>query len=162
MGHSAAVQRSVTSPATRTTPPSTQPLTTRKTMLNRPSPVAILCPSGSIKDEELMSIYIATLKEDGGVYREALDAYQEMKDVPMDDDDEKDPEDEDQKPQGIVNRRAPLNPLASPRLGKYRKKQVQQKSPKVQDPALKNTPLIGRLVMTITSTAVLLFVFMQS
>lgn len=64
----------------------------------------------------------------------------------------------DQK-EGLVGRRAPLNPFAAKALGKYRRGGGRKK---VNDPAKDKNPLRGRLVMLIGSTAALIFVFLQS
>ncbi|CDU18770.1 uncharacterized protein PY17X_1107600 [Plasmodium yoelii] len=61
-------------------------------------------------------------------------------------------------PSGAVGRRAPLNPFSSPILGKYRRKNVNAKK-KVKDPRLNNNPLVGRLVVCISTTAILFWVF---
>ncbi|ANQ08577.1 Rhomboid-like protein [Plasmodium coatneyi] len=61
-------------------------------------------------------------------------------------------------PSGAVERRAPLNPFASPILGKYRRKKKNAKV-KVKDPRLNNNPLVGRLIVCISSTAILFWVF---
>ncbi|VWU50872.1 rhomboid protease ROM4 [Hepatocystis sp. ex Piliocolobus tephrosceles] len=61
-------------------------------------------------------------------------------------------------PEGIVGRRAPLNPLASPILGKYRRKNKNTKV-KIKDPRLNNNPLVGRLIVCISTTALLFWVF---
>ncbi|SPJ08915.1 rhomboid protease ROM4 [Plasmodium sp. DRC-Itaito] len=61
-------------------------------------------------------------------------------------------------PSGAVGRRAPLNPFSSPILGKYRRKNKNAKV-KVKDPRLNNNPLIGRLTVCISTTAILFWVF---
>lgn len=61
-------------------------------------------------------------------------------------------------PEGVVGRRAPLNPFASPRLGKYRKGGGKKK---VKDPKLNNNPLSGRLVVTYTTSAIIIWMFLQ-
>ncbi|SCN60885.1 rhomboid protease ROM4, putative [Plasmodium chabaudi chabaudi] len=61
-------------------------------------------------------------------------------------------------PSGAVGRRAPLNPFSSPMLGKYRRKNANAKK-KVKDPRLNNNPLVGRLVVCISTTAILFWVF---
>ncbi|EUD68193.1 hypothetical protein C922_01211 [Plasmodium inui San Antonio 1] len=61
-------------------------------------------------------------------------------------------------PSGAVGRRAPLNPFSSPILGKYRRKNRNAKM-KVKDPRLNNNPLVGRLIVCISSTAILFWVF---
>ncbi|SCO67828.1 rhomboid protease ROM4, putative [Plasmodium vivax] len=61
-------------------------------------------------------------------------------------------------PSGAVGRRAPLNPFSSPMLGKYRRKNRNAKM-KVKDPRLNNNPLVGRLIVCISSTAILFWVF---
>ncbi|GAW81486.1 rhomboid protease ROM4 [Plasmodium gonderi] len=61
-------------------------------------------------------------------------------------------------PSGAVGRRAPLNPFSSPILGKYRRKNKNAKV-KVKDPRLNNNPLIGRLVVCISTTSILFWVF---
>ncbi|KOB85089.1 hypothetical protein PFDG_00450 [Plasmodium falciparum Dd2] len=61
-------------------------------------------------------------------------------------------------PSGAVGRRAPLNPFSSPILGKYRRKNKNAKA-KVKDPRLNNNPLIGRLTVCISTTAILFWVF---
>ncbi|GAB66997.1 rhomboid protease [Plasmodium cynomolgi strain B] len=61
-------------------------------------------------------------------------------------------------PSGAVGRRAPLNPFSSPILGKYRRKNKNAKI-KVKDPRLNNNPLVGRLVVCISSTAILFWIF---
>ena len=107
----------------------------------------------------LFDVYFELLKQDAGVEQQAYDAFTEskslqdigstlLKRVSM-------------AEKGKVNRRAPLNPLASPRMGRFRKK-GEHKQKKLQDPALKNNPLRGRLVMLLTSSAVLFFIFLQS
>lgn len=119
-------------------------------------------PGGLQKDLSavLMNIYTELLDEDPQVKAEALKAFHEIKSLPPSEKDEKasDPGETG----GMVNRRAPLNPLASPRLGKFRQRKKVQKGKKVFDPALKNNPLRGRLVMLLTSSAVLFFIFWQS
>ncbi|KAI4839750.1 rhomboid protease ROM4 [Plasmodium brasilianum] len=61
-------------------------------------------------------------------------------------------------PAGAVGRRAPLNPFSSPMLGKYRRKNKNGKV-KVKDPRLNNNPLVGRLIVCISTTAILFWVF---
>ncbi|SBS84633.1 rhomboid protease [Plasmodium ovale curtisi] len=61
-------------------------------------------------------------------------------------------------PAGAVGRRAPLNPFSSPMLGKYRRKNKNAKV-KVKDPRLNNNPLVGRLIVCISTTAILFWVF---
>ncbi|PFH34469.1 rhomboid protease ROM4 [Besnoitia besnoiti] len=62
-------------------------------------------------------------------------------------------------PDGVVGRRAPANPLNSPMLAWIRggKKKAR---PKVRDPKLKNNPLRGRVVVCISTTALLFWIFM--
>lgn len=109
--------------------------------------------------EVLWTVYTEFLEEDPGVEQSALHAYKES--LAYDHVDHKLLRKLPTPFEGTVNRRAPLNPLASPRMGKFRKKGA-QKQKKRFDPALKNNPLRGRLVMLLTSSAVLLFVFLQS
>ncbi|CRH00600.1 rhomboid protease ROM4, putative [Plasmodium relictum] len=61
-------------------------------------------------------------------------------------------------PPGAVGRRSPLNPFSSPMLGKYRRKNKNAKV-KVKDPRLNNNPLTGRLIVCISTTAILFWVF---
>lgn len=63
-------------------------------------------------------------------------------------------------PPGAVGRRAPPNPFSSPILGKYRRKNKNAKA-KVADPRLNNNPLTGRLIVCISTTAILIWVFMS-
>ncbi|CRG97845.1 rhomboid protease ROM4, putative [Plasmodium gallinaceum] len=62
-------------------------------------------------------------------------------------------------PPGAVGRRSPLNPFSSPMLGKYRRKNKNAKV-KVKDPRLNNNPLTGRLIVCISTTAILCWVFL--
>lgn len=117
-------------------------------------PITDSVPSDPLSDKSVMGIYSEILLEDKGAQREAINAYHEMKDVPC--------HDEDRSFQnelcipGRVDRREPLSPL----LRKRRKSVKDQR--KNADPALKNNPLRGRLVMMLTSSAVLTFVFLQA
>lgn len=61
-------------------------------------------------------------------------------------------------PSGAVGRRAPLNPFSSPMLGKFRRKKKNGKV-KVKDPRLNNNPLTGRLLVCISTTAILFWMF---
>lgn len=114
-------------------------------------------PYDTYSEDALVAIYTEMAKEDAGVASEAVKANWQVQGLPYDEIDN--PLAAEEGP-GMVNRRAPLNPLTSPRLGIYRKGKFPKA--KMQDPALKNTPLRGRLVMTLTSSAVLLFVFLQA
>lgn len=116
-------------------------------------------PSQGDASRVLWDVYTQLLREDPFVKKEAVEAYHESKAYKDSDKEDKSSDDDGG---GMVNRRAPLNPLASPRLGKFRQKKKTQKGKKVFDPALKNNPLRGRLVMLLTSSAVLLFIFWQS
>nr|CEL67996.1 TPA: Rhomboid-6, isoform A, related [Neospora caninum Liverpool] len=62
-------------------------------------------------------------------------------------------------PDGMVGRRAPANPFNSPMFAKLRGKKKKVR-PKVRDPKLKNNPLRGRLVVCISTTALLCWIFM--
>lgn len=62
-------------------------------------------------------------------------------------------------PSGYVGRRAPANPLNSPMLARLRGGKKKNRA-KVKDPKLNNNPLRGRLVVCISTTALLFWIFM--
>lgn len=62
-------------------------------------------------------------------------------------------------PSGEVGRRAPANPLHSPMLEKLGLNKGRKRRRKVKDPKLMNNPLRGRLVVCISTTALLLWLF---
>eukprot|EP01057_Protomagalhaensia_wolfi_P005711 Protomagalhaensia_wolfi_Nauph_80__5710@NODE_680_length_2130_cov_39_365854_g507_i0_p1_GENE_NODE_680_length_2130_cov_39_365854_g507_i0NODE_680_length_2130_cov_39_365854_g507_i0_p1_ORF_typecomplete_len507_score73_22Rhomboid/PF01694_22/2_6e28Tmemb_9/PF05434_11/0_052Tmemb_9/PF05434_11/2_1e03_NODE_680_length_2130_cov_39_365854_g507_i04541974 len=114
-----------------------------------------------LPEDELMQEYQELLGEDPGVEQEALQAAKEMQATPFDDLDSKPIEKARriQQVQGKVGRRAPPNPFHSPKLGKFR---AGARSSKVADPALRNNPLRGRLMVNISVNASLFFVFCQA
>lgn len=116
-----------------------------------------------LPEDEIMKVFNDLLIEDPGVASEARHAAREMRDLPFDELDLK-PVDLAQRRAtvtGKVGRRAPANPFHSPRLGKWRQGPKTDPS-KVDDPALRNNPLRGRLIVNIAVNAALLFVFFQS
>nr|AEN69415.1 rhomboid-like protease 4 [Eimeria tenella] len=62
-------------------------------------------------------------------------------------------------PSGEVGRRAPVNPLHSPFFAKLGINKNRKRKRKVKDPKLLNNPLRGRLVVCISTTALLLWLF---
>ncbi|PHJ21744.1 rhomboid protease rom4 [Cystoisospora suis] len=62
-------------------------------------------------------------------------------------------------PDGFVGRRAPANPLNSPMVARLRGGKKKNRA-KVKDPKLNNNPLRGRLVVCISTTALLFWIFM--
>lgn len=111
------------------------------------------CPA-----EILTSAYEAVLAEDDGAYMEAREAYKEELERSR-----KRKEMRDLAAKGLVNRRAPLNPFASHKLGKYRVQTPGTKDgQKVDDPALRNNPIYGKLLMCLSSNAILMFIFFQA
>lgn len=62
-------------------------------------------------------------------------------------------------PDGAVGRRAPANPLNSPLVAKLVGGK-RKRHPKVKDPKLVNNPLRGRLLVCISTTALLFWIFM--
>ncbi|KFH16851.1 rhomboid protease ROM4 [Toxoplasma gondii MAS] len=62
-------------------------------------------------------------------------------------------------PDGVVGRRAPANPFNSSMYAKLRGKKKKHR-PKVRDPKLNNNPLRGRLVVCISTTALLCWIYM--
>eukprot|EP01071_Lankesteria_metandrocarpae_P009556 Lankesteria_metandrocarpae@DN5216_c0_g3_i2.p1 len=112
-----------------------------------------------ILDEHLKAEYDCLMTEEDGIRLEALKADREMRDTPTDALDRPPRANIAAEPGGLVQRRAPLNPLASPMMGKWRFGHGQTK---VSDPALQDNPLRGRLIVTMCSSCVLLWVFWQS
>ncbi|KAL8436316.1 hypothetical protein ACSSS7_001867 [Eimeria intestinalis] len=62
-------------------------------------------------------------------------------------------------PSGEVQRRAPVNPLHSPLLAKIGIGKNRKRRQKVKDPKLLNNPLRGRLVVCISTSALLIWLF---
>ncbi|KAL8269837.1 hypothetical protein Esti_006251 [Eimeria stiedai] len=62
-------------------------------------------------------------------------------------------------PSGEVQRRAPVNPLHSPLLAKIGIGKHRKRRQKVKDPKLLNNPLRGRLVVCISTSALLIWLF---
>eukprot|EP01054_Gregarina_sp_Poly1_P011246 Gregarina_sp_Poly_1__11245@NODE_929_length_5674_cov_208_795256_g660_i0_p1_GENE_NODE_929_length_5674_cov_208_795256_g660_i0NODE_929_length_5674_cov_208_795256_g660_i0_p1_ORF_typecomplete_len520_score34_15Rhomboid/PF01694_22/1_2e04Rhomboid/PF01694_22/7_9e29PIGP/PF08510_12/2_5e03PIGP/PF08510_12/0_044DUF1751/PF08551_10/0_037DUF1751/PF08551_10/4_1e03DUF1751/PF08551_10/1_1e04Tmemb_9/PF05434_11/1_8e04Tmemb_9/PF05434_11/0_38_NODE_929_length_5674_cov_208_795256_g660_i027484307 len=114
-----------------------------------------------LPEDELMQEYQDLLAEDPGIEQEALQAAKEMRLTPFDDLDSKPIEKarRTQQVAGKVGRRAPANPFHSPKLGKFR---AGTGTTKVEDPALQNNPLRGRLIVNIAVNSALLLVFCQA
>lgn len=92
-------------------------------------------------DAMISEVYSNLVEEDPRYRKRALEAYDESLNMP----------EEEVEDVGLVNRRAPPNIFA-------RKKSHDL----VKDPALKNNPLRGRLIAMLTTSSVLLFVFLQA
>eukprot|EP01053_Blabericola_migrator_P001225 Blabericola_migrator_1__1224@NODE_1313_length_4837_cov_257_204193_g883_i0_p1_GENE_NODE_1313_length_4837_cov_257_204193_g883_i0NODE_1313_length_4837_cov_257_204193_g883_i0_p1_ORF_typecomplete_len518_score47_44Rhomboid/PF01694_22/1_2e04Rhomboid/PF01694_22/1e27_NODE_1313_length_4837_cov_257_204193_g883_i029984551 len=114
-----------------------------------------------LPEDELWQEYQDLLAEDPGIEQEALQAAKEMQATPFDDLDTRPLEKARRVQQvaGKVGRRAPGNPFHSPKLGKYR---TGGGNSKVEDPAMRNNPLRGRLIVNIAVNSALLLVFCQA
>eukprot|EP01055_Gregarina_sp_Pseudo9_P005877 Gregarina_sp_Pseudo_9__5876@NODE_91_length_4350_cov_75_387845_g83_i0_p1_GENE_NODE_91_length_4350_cov_75_387845_g83_i0NODE_91_length_4350_cov_75_387845_g83_i0_p1_ORF_typecomplete_len518_score49_09Rhomboid/PF01694_22/1_4e04Rhomboid/PF01694_22/7_6e29DUF1751/PF08551_10/0_08DUF1751/PF08551_10/2_8e03_NODE_91_length_4350_cov_75_387845_g83_i010972650 len=133
-----------------------------------PGPIDVFDPSAPnymgvvlLPEDELFQEYQEFLAEDPGIEQEALAAAKEMRATPFDELDSRPIEKarRTQQVAGKVGRRAPANPFHSPKLGKFR---AGGRSAKVEDPALQNNPLRGRLIVNIAVNSALLLVFCQA
>eukprot|EP01071_Lankesteria_metandrocarpae_P002602 Lankesteria_metandrocarpae@DN2436_c0_g1_i1.p1 len=116
--------------------------------------MSVDCPTGVVNFEALLvECYEEMVEEDPETRTEALAAYDEMKDRPLDSRDHEPVKKRDNaEVLGVVARRGPVNPFGKKKTSNAAK----------QDPALEGNSLVGRLVVTLNTSTVLFMVFSQS
>eukprot|EP01068_Selenidium_serpulae_P013554 Selendium_serpulae@DN5975_c0_g1_i7.p1 len=123
--------------------------------------------ASSVRDDALLTEYNVLASEDPQFYYQVIEAVWEIEQKACDD--AAGVASDLRQAEGIlqpgeddraVGRRAPANPLHMQKLGKYKVKKGEGKAKK-EDPALKNNPLRGKLLVTTNVNMALCFVFFQ-